>query len=219
MRLVVFDTVGPVIGVAVCAGEALAVRTERVTRRAESRLLPWAVELCQELGSSISQIDGVGVAVGPGAFTGLRVGLATAGGLAQAVGCPVWGGCSLRARAQALIGAGRPVLSMLDARKSRVYAALYDSSGGVIRAPADVEPAQAIGWAPPGAIAVGEGAAVYGDQVVASGLELAEPIDDPGVGGLLRLCQAGLNRGEGVDATELRPVYLRAPDAVPPRRR
>ncbi|TVQ90551.1 MAG: tRNA (adenosine(37)-N6)-threonylcarbamoyltransferase complex dimerization subunit type 1 TsaB [Deltaproteobacteria bacterium] len=216
MRILAFDTVGPVIGVGAGSPKGERVRTERITRKAESRLLPWAQDLARELGFEPSQIDGVGVAIGPGAFTGLRVGVATACGLAQAVGCPVWGACSLRTRATPHLGSGRPVLSLLDARKGRVYAAIFDSDGQVRVPPADVEPAVALSWSSPGMMAVGEGAIVYRERVEAAGLVLVEPADDPGVTALLRLARSGLDRDEGVSPTELRPVYLRAPDAKPP---
>lgn len=215
MRLLAIDTVGPVIGVAACSDEAFVERTERLTRRAEARLVPWAVALLDELNVPMAHLDGIAVAVGPGAFTGLRVGIATAAGLAQAIGCPVWQGCSLASRARASLGQGVAVLSLLDARKGRVYAALYDSDGRVVRPPADVEPAVALGWAAQGSLATGEGAVVYADQVRAAGLRRVDAADDPGVSSLARAAVPALLAGGGVAATAVRPVYLRAPDAKP----
>jgi tRNA threonylcarbamoyladenosine biosynthesis protein TsaB len=216
VRIVAIDTAGPVAGVAVAAGAAVRSRTERVSRGAEARLVPWILELAEELGLALADIDGVAIAVGPGAFTGLRVGIATGCGLAQALDRPVWAGCTLRARAHAALGAGRPVLSALDARKSRVYAALYAPDGRVLRAPADVAPEVAIGWAGPGALATGEGALIYREAFRAAGIEIALDADDPGVLGLLALARAGLSAGEGIGPLRVSPVYLRAPDAKPP---
>ena len=153
MRLVAFDTAGPVIGVAVTDGSRRIVRTERVTRGAEARLVPWAVAACAELGFELGALDGVAVAVGPGAFTGIRVGLATACGLAQALDVPVWPGDSLATRA-ARARTDAPVLAALDARKGRVYAALHAPDGSVLRPAADVDPDVAFAWASPGTIAM-----------------------------------------------------------------
>jgi len=217
VRLLAIDTAGPVIGVAARVGDRADARSERIARGAESRLLPWALALCEGLGFGLAELDAVAIAAGPGAFTGLRVGLATGCGLAQAIGVPVWPGCSLRARAHGALGAGTPVLSLLDARKSRVYAALYASDGGVIRPPADVEPQVAVGWAPPGTRATGEGAVVYGDLLRAAGLEVLDDATAPGASALLDLVGPALAAGEGSAPEQVRPVYLRAPDARPPR--
>jgi tRNA threonylcarbamoyladenosine biosynthesis protein TsaB len=217
MNVVAFDTAGPVIGVALCTPAGVSSRRERVARGAESRLVPWAVELCEEVGLDLRALGGVAVTDGPGAFTGLRVGLATASGLAMALSVPLWTAMSLRPRAELARG-DSPVLAMLDARKSRVYAALYSASGALVAGPADVDPAVALGWTGPGFVATGEGALVYADAVQAVGGRVAEGADSPCVEQLAVLAAAGLARGEGAPPWELRPRYLREPDARPPRR-
>jgi tRNA threonylcarbamoyladenosine biosynthesis protein TsaB len=216
VRLLAVDTAGPVIGVSARSGAGSAHRVERIARGAESRLVPWALEVCAELGVELADLDAVAVAAGPGAFTGLRVGLATACGLAQAIDVPVWSGCSLRARAHHVLGVGRPVLALLDARKSRVYAALFASDGTVLRPPADVDPHVAVGWVTPDALATGEGAVVYGDLLRASGIAIIDEPTSPGAAALLDLAIVGLAAGEGTEPEQVRPVYLRAPDARPP---
>lgn len=214
MRVLAIDTAGPVIGVALAVDGEVSARTERVTRGAEARLVPWATALCEEAGFRLSELDGIAVATGPGAFTGLRVGLATAVGLAQAIGCPVWQGDSLESRARAV--GGDRVLSMLDARKQRVYAASYEA-GARVAGPADIPPDEALGWMQAPFVATGEGALVYASMVREAGGELAPQADDPCVHVLARLGSQGLARGEGSDPLAVRPVYLRAPDARPPR--
>ena len=214
MRIVAVDTAGPVVGVALYVDGDVTARTVRVRRGAEALLVPWAVELANSAGIELSAIDAVAVAVGPGAFTGVRVGIATAVGLALAADCPVWEGCSLTHRAAVV--SDDLVLSMLDARKSRVYAALYES-GTLVRAPADVPPETAVSWVSGAFSATGPGAVCYAEQVQAAGGVVVEDAEEPAVHMLALQASAGLARGEGVSAEQVRPVYLRDADAKPPR--
>jgi tRNA threonylcarbamoyladenosine biosynthesis protein TsaB len=218
MRLIAIDTAGPVVGVALWDDGRVARRVERVQRGAEARLAPWARELAAEAGFGLADLDGVAVAEGPGAFTGVRVGLATAAGLALAAGVPVWPCSSLRSRAER-VRRGVPVLCALDARKGRLYAEAYDADGESVAGPGDVPPAVAVAWMTAPFLATGEGALLVADAVAAAGGEVAAGADDVAVEHLARLAAAGLSRGEGVDPVELRPRYLREPDATPPSRR
>ncbi|HHO52262.1 MAG TPA: tRNA (adenosine(37)-N6)-threonylcarbamoyltransferase complex dimerization subunit type 1 TsaB, partial [Deltaproteobacteria bacterium] len=166
-RVLAFDTSSPVLGVGLSGGGGALVRTERVVRGSERRLLPLATELLDEAGLGVHQLDGIAVAAGPGAFTGLRVGLATACGLAQALELPVWPAMSLWPRA-IRAGLGGALLVMLDARKSRVYAAGWQDDV-LLHPPQDVAPEVAIGWFEGSFRATGEGALVYSARVVEAG--------------------------------------------------
>ena len=212
-RVLAFDTAAPVIGVALIAGDEVLARSERVVRGSERRLLPMARELLDEAGLSAAQLDGIAVVSGPGAFTGLRVGLATAAGLAQALGRPLWPAPSLLPRALRA-GVGGELLVMLDARKQRVYAARWLDELQQ-EAPADVAPEVAMSWVRAPFRVMGEGALVYAEQIEAAGGQVVDRAEDPGVEELARLGAAALERGEGIDPVEVRPTYLRAPDAVP----
>ncbi len=207
------DTCGPVIGVALRVGGAVLVRTERVNRGSETRLVPWVQELAAEAGILLSEVDGVAASVGPGAFTGLRVGLSTATGLAMALDRPFWGVDSLEPRARRV---GGRVLAMLDARKQRVYAAAYDPER--THAPGDVPPAEALSWLLPGFMATGEGALVYAALVIAAGGQVAPEAENPAVDTLAALAELAFARGEGIDPILALPLYLREADAVPPTR-
>lgn len=217
MRVLAIDTVGPVIGVALVVDGRCEVRTERIARGAESRLMPWATELCAGAGVVLADLDGVAVSRGPGAFTGLRVGLAAALGVAWAAGCPVWACDSLLPRAQVGRTPGVPLLVALDARKSRVYAALYGDDG-VVEPAADVAPEVAAGWSEGPFEATGEGSAVYADVIGAAGGRVLPDPTDPCVGALAALGAAAIGRGEGVDPATVQPLYLRQPDAKLPKR-
>ena len=139
-HIVAFDTAGPVVGVALLCADGVVERNERSLRGAESRLVPWMQELLAETGLSTRDLDGIAVSNGPGAFTGLRVGLSSAIGVALSVGVPLYPCSSLRSRAAHLQHHDGPVLSMLDARKGRVYAAVFSKEGTVIAGPGDVDP-------------------------------------------------------------------------------
>jgi tRNA threonylcarbamoyladenosine biosynthesis protein TsaB len=211
VRLVAIDTAGPVLGVAALDGERLAVRIERAPRGTEGRLPVLVREVCDELGIALRDLDRLGVAEGPGAFTGLRVGLAAASGLAMALGIGVVPVDALASRAhQARLGG--VLLSWLDARKGRVYAERWLDDART-SAPEDLTPEAALASLAPGFRATGEGAVVHAARIVAAGGAVVPNADDPGVAALARLAAAG----DPVDPAALAPRYVREPDAVPSR--
>jgi tRNA threonylcarbamoyladenosine biosynthesis protein TsaB len=214
VKVIAIDTAGPVIGVALASEGAFTERTERVRRGAEGRLLPWVLDLLNERGLRVSDLDGVAVAKGPGAFTGLRVGLSCGAGLAYGRGIGLWSEVSLRSRG---LRVGGPVLAVLDARKGRVYAALYSDTGALLRGPSDVAPEVAASWGGPGLSVTGEGALVYRGVFEAAGLVVAPRAEDPSVGMLALLAVGAFERGEGGDPVKVEPLYVREPDAKPPK--
>jgi tRNA threonylcarbamoyladenosine biosynthesis protein TsaB len=212
--IVAFDTCGPVIGVAATDGVRTARRVGRIARGAERLLVPWALEVVAELGGELGSLRAVAAADGPGAFTGVRVGLATASGLGVALGVPLWTCDALRPRALAA-GDGE-VLVALDARKSRIYAAVW-RGGSEAWAPADVAPAVALAEVSPGFVATGEGALLHAAAVAERGGRVSAEADDPATERLAQLAWAGIEAGEGGDPTLVRPRYLRDADVQPPR--
>jgi tRNA threonylcarbamoyladenosine biosynthesis protein TsaB len=180
--------------------------------------------LLTSVGASADDIDEIVVGVGPGGFTGLRIGLATALGLGQALGVPVTGASSLEALALG-VGEGAPegslVVPVLDARRRELFAAVYRTAPpGLV----EVAPPQALAPADLAALLaeLGEPAWIGGDGVPASDGALAGPG---------RHVLAPRSRGNRVSATALvarvragaglpaRPVYARLPDAEVNRRR
>ncbi len=214
MNVLAVDTSGPVAGVALNADGLEFVRIARTVRGTEGLLVPWAIELVHEAGLTLSDLDGIAVVHGPGAFTGLRVGLATALGLATSLDLPLWWTDSLLPRARRT--GQEPVLAMLDARKGRVYATWFDGEATV--GPADVAPQVALSWATPPFVATGEGAIVYADLVQQAGGTVLPDADDPGVLALASLAAAAFARGEGARDAAIAPLYLRDADAKLPKR-
>ncbi len=193
-------------------GAAPVVLAERVTvdARAHGELLAPSLRAClAESGAAVTDLAAVVAGLGPGPFTGLRVGLMTAAALADATGLPAYGVCSLDA-----IAAAHPEPSELlvagDARRKEVYWARY-RDGRRVGEPAVGKPAElpAEALAEPAAMA-GAGARLYRDLL---GLPLLTG-DFPSVAGLAdRAADRVLNRAP---AELLVPLYLRRPDAVAP---
>ena len=88
-------------------------------------LVPWISRICRETGFSPDKLDVIVVGTGPGSFTGLRIGMASAKGLAAGAGCPLVGVPTLDAFAWGLRNAPGLVLPVIDARKNRLYTAFY----------------------------------------------------------------------------------------------
>ncbi|MFN7142583.1 MAG: tRNA (adenosine(37)-N6)-threonylcarbamoyltransferase complex dimerization subunit type 1 TsaB, partial [Myxococcota bacterium] len=123
MNLLLVDTAGPVVGLAAFAGDsAVHVASARVASGTEAWLGEHVGTALERLGA----LDRVAVTVGPGAFTGIRVGVAAALGVAFARRVPVAPLSSLALRA--CLAPGQPrVLALLDARKGKVYAGWFDT--------------------------------------------------------------------------------------------
>ena len=156
----------------------------------------------------------IGVTVGPGSFTGIRVGVAAARGLALALGVPAVGIDTLSALAAPAFGQGRAILATLDARRGEIYAALYATDGAVLAAPRALAPAHLPALlaslaadAPLGL--VGTGSAIA--QAALSGRDalVLDPRSRIDMAALARLA------ARAADAPP-RPLYLRGADAKPP---
>ncbi|WP_245849088.1 tRNA (adenosine(37)-N6)-threonylcarbamoyltransferase complex dimerization subunit type 1 TsaB [Mycobacterium palustre] len=179
----------------------LAVLAERVTHDARAhaeRLTPNALAALDDAALTMADLDAVVVGCGPGPFTGLRAGMATAAAYGHALGIPVHGVCSLDAIGVRTTG---DVLVVTDARRREVYWARYRDGarthGPAVNAPADVDP--------------GPARAVAGSQEHAAlfGLPLAGP-ERPTPAGL-----AAAVADWSCDPPPLVALYLRRPDAKP----
>ena len=200
MLVLALDTATPtlVAGVARWTGAGAEVLAERAvasgTRHAEL-LTPTVTAVLAEAGVAVPDLGAVVTGLGPGPYTGLRVGVVTAAALADALALPVAGVCSLDA-----VGSGaRSVVT--DARRKEVYWARYAADGSRVAGPAVDRPE---GLEPAGP--------VVGDAAFATRLGVPVAAADVTTAGLLRAAHAQLATGR---TDPLVPLYLRRPDAVP----
>lgn len=131
MRILAIETSTMLGGLAIIDSDLglIAERRLNVKSTHSERLMPELQDMLRIAGMDIEQLDAVAVSIGPGAFTGLRIGLAAAKGLAFSAGLTLVPVPTLEAMAYCLPHCAAPVAPMLDARKKQVYAALYDTSG------------------------------------------------------------------------------------------
>ena len=180
-------------------------------------LLP-AIEEAVGMAGGWRGIDLIAVGVGPGSFTGLRIGVSTARALAQARGLPLVGVSSLAALASALSevpeAEGRSRLAVIDARRGEVFVALDDGSG--VGEPIVCPPAEIAGSldseAIDGALAVGDGSLRFRSEIEAAGIEVLPDAHPAHRLSARRVCLLGAECEVG-DPEQVRPMYLRRPDA------
>ncbi len=126
MRVLGLDSATNVASVAVMGEQHLVAEAWLNTRKTHSqRLMPMLAQLLQEADLTLADLSGLAVAIGPGSFTGLRIGLATVKGLALVTGLPVVGIPTLDALALNAAGFPGIVCPILNARKQEVYGAVY----------------------------------------------------------------------------------------------
>lgn len=207
--VLVIDTAGPVIGVAYRNEHQKEYWSQRIVRGADGVLIPKIAEF-----SSLYDIGWVAVSVGPGAFTGLRVGVASALGFAFARGCPVIPLSSLEIRA-ALVREEK-TLALLDARKGRVYAQWFDSRSLIPMAlgePKDID-IHDLDF-PVAFHAVGEGTARYAQELSTYNAQI--PLDACRTPVLEAANIAWERKEQAIGPEEIQLDYIRPPDAKIPK--
>jgi len=181
-----------------------------------TRLLPEVEEAAAAAGGWDSVVR-IAVGVGPGSFTGLRIGVATARALAQSLRIELVGVGTLAALARgAASGAGeRPLLAALDARRGELFAALYDAGGEEIWEPFVVAPgelAERLARLSDPPLAAGSGALRFRDELQESGAEVLGDSDPSHRIAAREICAIG-GQISASDPEGVAPIYLRPPDA------
>jgi tRNA threonylcarbamoyladenosine biosynthesis protein TsaB len=210
------------VSVAIGGHEGVLGLVEVCRGRRHAETLAPAIEfVCTQADVRLDEISVVAVDVGPGLFTGMRVGLASAKALAQALRVPMIGMSSLDLLAYPLRHTGRTVVAVIDARKGELFYAFYRPvPGGVQRV---LEPrcgtiddliAEVMARRDD-VICVGDGALRHRDEIVAElRCEVAEQfLSRPSAAPLVQLAHARALREEWVNPWEIQPLYMRLPDA------
>jgi tRNA threonylcarbamoyladenosine biosynthesis protein TsaB len=215
--LLALETATAVTSVALFRGDALLGEVSKSDGSAAETLMPAIDELLGDSGIGAKDLDAIALSIGPGSFTGLRVGLATAKGLAFGAATELVPVSTLAALALTVPSGKRAVLALLDARRGEMYAALFDCSAELPReivAEGVYTPAELIPRLPPALVVVGEGTDLFGPEIrcaLGAGVQLA-----PGAAAARSVGSLGIRllaRGESVPAAAAVPRYLRRAEA------
>ncbi|HEV7269731.1 tRNA (adenosine(37)-N6)-threonylcarbamoyltransferase complex dimerization subunit type 1 TsaB [Pseudoxanthomonas sp.] len=229
MKLLAFETATEACSIAVYVDGEVRERFEIAPRRHAELALPWAEQLLAEAGIARAQLDAVALSRGPGAFTGVRLAIALAQGIALALDRPLVPVSTLAVLAAQVppppvtageggcdIGLPRPILAAIDARMGEIYTGTFvhrgdrleATSGEAVVAPADY----ALVGDDGGWIGVGTGFAAA-EGVLAARLQSRFTRIDaqalPHAADLARLAAAAFARGETVAPEHVEPAYLR----------
>lgn len=217
-----FDTATPQVSVAIGADGADVgeLRLGHDRRHAE-HLAPGIQFLCRHLDVELSQLSGIAVGLGPGLFTGLRVGVTTAKTMAQSLRIPVVGVSSLDLVAYPLRHASRLIAAVLDARRGEVFHARYRPVPGGVQRVSDYQVGTTDDLVAD-LVAAGEEVLLAGDgalryQHALAGVDRAEQAGAsfaaPSPTALLELAAARMEREEFSSPWDVQPLYLRQTDA------
>lgn len=221
MNILALDTTTSACSVALLADEVEVSRSVMMERGHAEALLPMVRDVLNQACRTFADIDSVAVTIGPGAFTGVRIGLAAARGMALAAGVPCLGVTSLEAVAEA-IGFeerdGRPLLVALDSKRADVFAQVFDSGGPSLGPPVavsldglmDIVPARPL-------LVAGTAASAAVDCLAQRGIdaEQADGTGCPHAKDVARVAARLLTAGEKTDRPPS-PLYLRPPDTGAP---
>jgi tRNA threonylcarbamoyladenosine biosynthesis protein TsaB len=217
------DTATDDVAVAVVAGDR--VIAERRVEPGPGERPRHATALLSEVESTVDEAGGwdeiglIGVGAGPGLFTGLRIGVATARAFAQGLAKPIAAVGSLDALARGLRGRpeaeGRSVLAALDARRGEAFAALYGAGGARVWGPLVASPDELGERLGPGAespLAGGSGSLRFRAELEAAGAEVLPDAEPEHRIAARHVCALAAEAGPAELAT-IEPIYLRRPDA------
>ena len=185
-------------------GRVISSRVEAMAKGQAERLMPLLEEMLAEVGIGWRDLSAIGVGIGPGNFTGIRISVATARGLALPLGVPAFGVSRFET---SVFGVNGTACVALDARHGKIYAQDF-ADGRPTSDPHLIELAEA---PPTGGSLIGDGAALL---AAATGGTVAEASATPIAEAIVRITAARLAAGETPHRPA--PLYLRAADAAPP---
>jgi tRNA threonylcarbamoyladenosine biosynthesis protein TsaB len=221
MKILALDTATQSCSVAIVDDGSLRAELTRVNSKTHSRhLMDLINTVCRIADLKAEDVDGFAVTIGPGSFTGLRIGISTIKGLAFSLGKPVAGVSSLDALAWQCAQSAYLICPLLDARKKEVYACRYRFKNNELKKD-DTEkvasPAEAVRGIREPSIFVGNAAQMYREKISAELGELAHFAawgqHTIRASSIAWLSMTGFNRKQTDDVALLVPHYIRKPDA------
>jgi tRNA threonylcarbamoyladenosine biosynthesis protein TsaB len=199
------------------AGRLMARESLAMKRGHAEALMPLIAGVIKDAGIAFAGLDRIAVTTGPGSFTGLRVGLSAARGIALAASKPVVGVTTLTAYAAPVVSenGGQPVISAIDARHDQVYFQVVSGDGSLLIGPTVAPIEEALGASRFGApCLVGNAAGILSERWPADA-PAPFKVDTQAAPDITWV--AWLGAAVGPDAAPARPFYLRAPDAKLPK--
>ena len=223
MKILALESSATAASVAVCEDETLLAQSFQHSGLTHSRtLMPMCRDLLENCGLTLEEMEVVAVAAGPGSFTGLRIGVAAAKGLAWPGDKPCAGVSTLEAMAWPLAHLEADLCAVMDARRNQVYNARFQACGGILerlcpdRAIGLEELAEELKGDESPKLTVGDGAQLCCDYLNGHGIpcRLApESSRYQSAVGVALAAEAMARRGEAVSGRELVPTYLRLSQA------
>ena len=218
LKILAVDTATEACSAALLVGDKLFSRWEEAPRDHTRKILPMVQAVLEDAGISLSDLDAIAFGRGPGSFTGVRIGISVAQGLAFGAGVPMIGISTLAAMAQGAyrLDGAEQVLTAIDARMNEVYFGRYELIDGrmqLVGAEVVSEPAALVdvrGKLAGPVTCVGTGFETYGETLSGLADELAaSQVRFPAAEDMLPLARAAWLAGEAVPVEQATPVYLR----------
>ncbi|HHQ4733394.1 tRNA (adenosine(37)-N6)-threonylcarbamoyltransferase complex dimerization subunit type 1 TsaB [Aeromonas veronii] len=218
LKILAVDTATEACSAALLVGDKLFSRWEEAPRDHTRKILPMVQAVLEDAGISLSDLDAIAFGRGPGSFTGVRIGISVAQGLAFGAGVPLIGISTLAAMAQGAyrLDGAQQVLTAIDARMNEVYFGRYELIDGRMQLVGDEvvsDPAALVdvrGKLAGPVTCVGTGFETYGETLSGLADELAvSQVRFPAAEDMLPLARAAWLAGEAVPVEQATPVYLR----------
>ncbi|MGN5145751.1 tRNA (adenosine(37)-N6)-threonylcarbamoyltransferase complex dimerization subunit type 1 TsaB [Aeromonas veronii] len=218
LKILAVDTATEACSAALLVGDKLFSRWEEAPRDHTRKILPMVQAVLEDAGISLSDLNAIAFGRGPGSFTGVRIGISVAQGLAFGAGVPLIGISTLAAMAQGAyrLDGAEQVLTAIDARMNEVYFGRYELIDGRMQLVGDEvvsEPVALVdvrGKLAGPVTCVGTGFETYGDTLSGLADELAvSQVRFPAAEDMLPLARAAWLAGEAVPVEQATPVYLR----------
>lgn len=202
-------------GVAVLAGAKCAQRSQIMERGQAEHLMPLVEAVMAEAGLDYAQLQAVVTTLGPGAFTGLRIGLSTAKALGLSLDIPVYGVSTLQALAWEFAAMHKEAADfwvILETKRQDFYAQNFNAQSVAISEAMAIEEAALRDLVQPGQVLIGDGTVRLG---AVEGANICSGYALPDMGQLARRFQAGPDAAQFT--TEMTPIYLRGADVSQPK--